>query len=383
VIEALTLHCPKCGHRYESTPDRWQCSCGGALSAPLTAGLRRDTVDRSEPSLWRYAAGLPAIARPPAAYFGEGRTPLVDRPWAGRTIGFKLDFLMPTGSFKDRGAALVVNALAGAGVGAIAEDSSGNAAASYAAYGAAAGIRCRVFVPDSASPAKIAQARAYGADIVAVPGDRAATAAAAMADRHGLYAGHNWHPLFIEGVKTIAFELWEQHEWAVPDVVIAPIGAGSGILGLDRGFRQLALSGAVSRAPRLYAAETQCWATISRASASPDAAESWLNGERQPSVAEGLMIAEPPRLLQVIRALKRSGGRPVAVSEPAILHALHALAEQGLLVEPSSAVAAAAASALVDTGEIVSGDRVVVVLTGSGLKTSSAMHRPAHASLTP
>src|SRR5262249_40218668 len=160
----------------------------------------------------------------------EGWTPLLEAP--ERELLLKLDFLFPTGSFKDRGSTILMNRLAQLGVREALEDSSGNAGASIAAYGAAAGIDCEVYVPARASGAKLAQIAAYGAKVVAVPGSRQEVTETALRRSEALfYASHNWHPLFLEGTRTLGFEIWEQLAFQAPAAVVTPVGAGSTLLG--------------------------------------------------------------------------------------------------------------------------------------------------------
>src|SRR6185437_4933762 len=186
----------------------------------------------------------------------EGWTPLVTRDWDGAAIRFKLERQMPTGSFKDRGTAVMLNHLLEVGVGAIHEDSSGNAGSSIAAYAAAAGLTCRIYVPQAAPRGKIVQIAASGAELCAIPGTRQdVTEAALQAVGESFYASHNWQPFFIEGTKTLAYELWEQLGFRVPDNILVPTGYGSNILGLDRGFDELERRGEIAARPRLFAVQ--------------------------------------------------------------------------------------------------------------------------------
>ena len=324
----------------------------------------------SERSLWRYARALPIRRSQAWAYFGEGLTPLVARPWADRTVEFKLDYLLPTGSFKDRGAAILINVLRYLRIRAIREDSSGNAGASMSAYAAAAGMECTVYVSTDASPCKVAQSIAHGARLVRVPGDRELVQAAMVNDTSGGFcASHNWHPLFIEGVKTLGYELWEQTGWSCPDVVVAPIGGGSCVLGIYSAFRELFTRGVVPRIPRIYACQpANC----------PTFLSAWQGdwgggvvGNQRPTVAEGLAITHPVRVAEVLRVFAETGGRPILTSEEEILSTGGQLARLGCYVEPTSAVAPAGAARLIRIGEIEPKERVVVILTGSGLKVPS------------
>src|SRR6267143_506399 len=245
-------HCPRCGANLPADRPIWRCTCGSHLNLAPGSGLARGDIAAGEASLWRYRSAL-ALEGPPRVSLGEGWTPLVERNWAGVTVRFKLESQMPTGSFKDRGTAVMLNHLIEVGVGPIHEDSSGNAGASIATYAAAAGIPCRIYVPATAPPGKLVQIAVSGADVRMVPGSRQdVTEAALAAIGESFYASHNWQPFFIEGTKTLAFELWEQCSFAVPDVVIVPLGYGSNVLGLHIGFSELLRAGEIQRMPRIF-----------------------------------------------------------------------------------------------------------------------------------
>jgi threonine synthase len=377
------LHCADCGAPHLETLARWRCDCGGPLSLPLGPGLTRAAVCAGEPSFWRYAAALPVRPDARGVYFGEGMTPLVPRRWGGRRVDFKLDFLFPSGSFKDRGAAVLINALAQRGVEQVHADSSGNAGAAIATYAGAAGIGCTVYVPAGNSVGKRVQIAACGARVVEVEGPREASfrAAARAADEGSVYASHNWNPLFAEGLKTVAFELWEQYGFQAPDVILAPAGYGGIVLALDRAFQELLRAGAVDRLPRVYGCQSANCAPLHRAALAGDPARAALDlSETLPTVAEGIASTRPVRAREVLEGLARGGGRVVAVAEERIVEAWALLARQGLYVEPTSAVAPAAALELLESGEVPRDARVAILLTGSGLKATervAAFSRPA------
>jgi threonine synthase len=334
-------------------------------------GLNREDIDLGEPSLWRYRTAFEAPGSRPAIYFGEGLTPLVPASWAGLDVSFKLDYLFPSGSFKDRGTAVMLNRLRELGVRSVIEDSSGNGGASIAAYAAAGGIRCQIYVPAHTSEGKVVQARTYGSRVVRVEGTREETATAAQAAAGDtFYAGHNWHPLFVEGVKTVAYEIWEQLGYRAPDNVIVPAGFGSNVLGLYRGFRELLARGQVARIPRIFAAQAANCPGIHAAWAGDGVVEA------SPTIAEGIAAARPVRLEEILRALEESHGQAVALTEEAIIAALGDLGRDiGLYVEPTAAVAAAALRRLARDGEIGRGEVTVVVLTGNGLKATEGIRR--------
>jgi threonine synthase len=361
-----TYRCPACGRGYAGDRPLWRCDCGSHLNLAPGSGLARDQIAVGEASLWRYAAAL-ALRGPPRTSLGEGWTPLVPRDWLGVEVFFKLETQMPTGSFKDRGTAVMVNHLLEVGIGPIHEDSSGNAGASIATYAAASGIPCRIYVPAAAPRGKLIQIAISGADIRTISGSRqAVTEAALAATGESFYASHNWQPHFIEGTKTLAFELWEQLGFRPPDNILVPTGYGSNILGLDRGFDELEKSGEITARPRLFAVQAANCAAFAAA---------WAAGENRfvpfataPTVADGIAAPKPVRIAEVLRALRRSKGGVVAVPEEDIASALAALGRLGLFVEPTAATAGAALTGLLRDGTIEPDQTTVVVLTGSGLK---------------
>jgi threonine synthase len=360
--------CPACGSSYPADLPRWRCDCGGHLNLAPGRGFGRGEIASEEASLWRYAAAL-ALQNPPRVSLGEGWTPLVLRDWHGAKVHFKLESQMPTGSFKDRGTAVMINHLLEVGVGPIHEDSSGNAGASIATYAAAAGIPCRIYVPEAAPRAKLLQIAVTGADVLAIPGTRQdVTEAALAATGESFYASHNWQPFFIEGTKTLAFELWEQLGFRAPDNILVPTGYGSNILGLERGFDELERSGEIATRPRLFAVQAaNCAAFAAAWSAEEDR---FVPFAAQPTVADGIATPKPVRITEVLQALRRSGGGVVAVAEEEIAPALAALGRQGLFVEPTAATAGAALTRLLQNGTIATDQSTVVVLTGSGLKAA-------------
>src|SRR6266853_1206559 len=361
-------HCPACGTNLPADRPIWRCACGSHLNLAPGSGLARGDIAGGDASLWRYRGAL-ALERPPRVSLGEGWTPLVERSWAGVKVRFKLESQMPTGSFKDRGTAVMLNHLIEVGVGAIHEDSSGNAGSSVATYAAAAGLRCRIYVPASAPRGKVVQIAAAGAEVRAIPGTRqAVTEAALAATGESFYASHNWHPFFIEGTKTLAYELWEQLGFAVPDNILVPTGYGSNILGLDRGFDELTRQGEITRRPRLFAVQAENCAALAAAWAAGSA--DYVPFAAGPTIADGIATVKPVRTAEVLAALRRSAGGVAAVPEGEIAPALKALGRLGLFVEPTAATAAAALTGLLGNGTIRADQTTVVVLTGHGLKAT-------------
>ncbi len=367
--EQWMVRCHDCGWSGVLAVTFWRCpACGGLLLLQSDVRLERRTVRQDDPTLWRYAACLP-VARP-ARSLGEGMTPLVAGELEGRPVLFKLDFLLPTGSFKDRGASVLVAALAAAGVRALAVDSSGNAAAAFAAYAALHGLEALVFAPARTSPAKLAQARAYGARVELIEGSREAVARAAQqaAEQPGVvYASHNWHPLFVEGTKTWLLEVWEQLGYCWPAACFFPVGGGSILAGAALAGRALG-----ERGPLLVAAQPEACAPLARAWTQPGRQLEAV--EAGPTIAEGARIASPPRGSLLLTVLEESGGWPEAIAEAELIETTRLLWRRGLYVEPTAALGAAAFRRAVRRGWEPLGP-VVIVLTGSGLKASNVVEQ--------
>ncbi|WP_432107524.1 threonine synthase [Streptomyces sp. AA1529] len=383
---ARHLRDPRSGRRYPLDPLRWRGDDGTPLLvSPARAPGPADIVT-ADRSLWRYRAALPPL---PPVSLGEGCTPLLPRTWGGVEVGFKLEWFNPSGSFKDRGSSVMISALAAQGVDQVLEDSSGNGGSSVAAYCAAAGVGATILVPAHTSAAKTLQATAYGARVTPVDGDRDATAAAALRRaEQTVYASHNWHPYFLEGTKTLAYEIWEDLGFRAPDAVVTVAGAGSTVLGCDLGFGELLAAGRIAALPRLLVAQPANCAPLhaafhAGADAGADAetgADAGVDagqgapgaGRWRPTLAEGTAIKEPVRLPEVLAAVRRSGGTTAAVPEEDIASALRRLAATGLYAEPTSATAAAAVELFAARGELPPGGTTVVILTGSALKAPTA-----------
>jgi len=311
-----------------------------------------ETATWSGRGLWRYRADL-AIGGDPVT-LGEGATPIV--PYDKLLL--KLEGISPTGSFKDRGAATAITAARAAGAQVVIEDSSGNAGTAIAAYAAAAGLGARIFAPDDIVAVKARAIQVLGAELIKVSGPRSAvTEAAVAAAREAYDAGHARDDAFLEGTKTIAFELFEELGEQLHDV-ITPVGQGTVLIGMAMGFADLVAAGRMERAPRLHGVQSEACAPLVRGAPIGRPAPV----VRQASIADGIRIPEPTRAERSYAAVRYSGGRWIAVSEDAIERAWRQAAAAGLLMEPTSAAAIAGARVLnLPTG-------AVVIITGSGLK---------------
>ncbi|MFD3332567.1 threonine synthase [Streptomyces sp. NPDC058700] len=361
--DALTWCCPKCR-------GPWDLEFASApISLPSLASRGN--------SLWRYEEALPPMPYAPDVTLGEGRTPLVPltaaEAGAPASVSAKLDFLMPTLSFKDRGAVmLAAHALRLAEAGLldrVVADSSGNAGTAVAAYGARAGLDCLVYVPRGTSPKKLEQIRAHGAEVVEVPGDREATARAAReaADEPGtFYASHVYNPYFLHGTKTYVYELWEDLGGRLPDTIVVPVGNGTLLLGAALALDELHRHGLVDTRPALVAVQAEAVSPLA-AAFHAGAEELGAPAPGRPTLAEGIAIPAPPRARQILRAVRETGGTFLTVTEDQIRTAQRDLARRGLFVESTGVACWAAIQAAPPRPGLT-----VVPLCGAGAKTGLA-----------
>lgn len=365
------LSCPSCGRRYAAGPDEpWRCDCGRPLELadrPLPDESAPEFADvDTRRGLWAFDDFLPVS---PEVTLGEGFTPLQDAgstDW-GPNVEFKLEYVFPSGSFKDRGATTTLSRAAELGVETVVEDSSGNAGAAVAQYAARAGIDAEIYVPADAKASKIAAIERVGATPIRVEGSRqdvtdACTAAVESDDNSAWYASHAWNPAFFAGTATFAFEVAAQRDWQVPDAVVTPLGHGTLFLGAYRGFRALKDAGWTDRMPRLLGAQAAGYAPIADELHGDEA------GAGDNAVADGIQIREPVRKDEILDAIAETDGDAIALDSDPVADALDRLRRDGFYVEPTSAVAPAAVEAFRERGRLDPDDEVVVALTGSGLK---------------
>ncbi|MBC8099123.1 MAG: pyridoxal-phosphate dependent enzyme [Armatimonadetes bacterium] len=361
-MKPIQIACSAC--HVSAAPTDWRCTvCGGLLEIMNLPRFDAEAIDANVWSMWRYGALLPAE---PKLTLGEGMTPLVPVTVDGQSFHAKLEHLNPTGSYKDRGAAVLLNHFAAHGVGSVVETSSGNAGAAAALYAAGLGMRARIYTPANAVGTKKRQIQTV-AELVAVPGARSAVDAAceaAAAEPGVAYATHAWSPLFIAGQMTAAWEIWEQLGRRAPGAIVTPVGMGCLLRGLYHGFGALLDAGLIDRIPRIFAVQ---------AANSDPVVQGWEQGldtvpdiHQQPSVADGIMTLRPIRETQVLHAIRASDGMALRVTEDDILAAHAAMLQRGLLIEPTSATTVAA---LPQVRQHYPGDDLVLLLTGNGLKT--------------
>lgn len=364
---SVELICSLCGNT-SAKPTDWHCTeCGGPLEIADLPSFDAAAINPKEWSLWRYAAMLPVEKR---FSLGAGMTPLVQSEVDGQKFYAKLDYLNPTGSYKDRGTATLINHLLAQGVQHVVEDSSGNAGSSVAMYASGAGMAARIYVPATAPAAKKRQI-AMSAEVVEIGGSRQdVTDACLMEVERGdaVYATHAWNPYFIAGQMTAAWELWEQLGRIAPDAVISPVGQGLYLLGYARGFQKLLDAGLIDRMPRIYAVQAAACDPIVRGYVAD--LETPPSVEQGQTIADGIVTTKPVRGTAVLQAIRKSKGAAFHVQEDEIQSARATLAKKGLFVEPTSATTLAALPQVI--AHLKQPDaKIVLALTGHGLKSSA------------
>jgi len=347
---ALQLVCSLCQRAYDPASLPWHCACGGLLDvAPFDIDLSPGAIQPRFAGLWGYRQALPFDSSYSGWHqitMGEGFTPLLAADPALRGVLVKVDYVMPTSSYKDRGAAVLMAKTHELGVRRAVCDSSGNAGVALAAYAARARIDCSVYVPASASAKKVEQIAEHGAHVHLIGGTREEAAKAALKvveDEGVFYASHVYNPFFFQGTKTYAFEIWEQLGGRAPDVLVVPVGNATLVLGPYYGFQGLLAAGLIERLPPILAVQAENCAPLARAF--EEGAEVAHPLQNQGTVAEGIAIAAPARSRQILAAVLQTQGTIMTVTEADIVEERRRLARQGFYVEPTAAVAPAGFSA--------------------------------------
>ncbi len=356
--------CTRCQQEYPSAGLPYRCPvCGGMFDFVEPPAYDPLQVDDTQPGIWPYRHAFYSAASLPTVTLGEGNTPLVEDDAFGSHIACKLEYLNPTGSYKDRGSAVLSSLLLQRRVTDAVEDSSGNAGASFAAYAARAGIHAQVFVPESASGPKRQQIEAFGARLAPIAGPRSAAAEAVLraAEDGRAYASHAYLPFGMAGIATIAYELF-RGLGGVPGAVIAPAGHASLLLGILRGFASLRRAGLATDSPVFVGVQARACAPLAEKYAHPEAVDgSVAEGH---TLAEGVRVSRPARKDALLSELTRGKDYVLAIDEEEILPARDELARRGFYVEPTSALVWPALRQL--AGKIP--EPVVLILTGSGYK---------------
>jgi len=356
--------CCDCGGVQED-PLSWRCGCGGPYRVELEGQFDRKLLCEWRGTR-RYIHRFPYLRTDLLLDLGEGGTPLV-RLQNGAFL--KLESLEPTGSFKDRGSVAMISKIREhCKPGSLmVEDSSGNAGASVAAYSAAAGFRCEIYTPEQVQKVKATQIQAYGAELIKVKGGRDRIEDAAIkAAENGVYASHIWNPFFRDGIKTLSYEIFEQLGCTAPDFVVMPASAGTLLLGVIAGFRDLKSSGLIKSEPVFVVAQPEKISPIhSRLHNVP-------YKPRLPKriVTDALISTRPALMNQIIKELTSGQWLSGTVTDRGAEHGQRDLAHRGFYAEPSSAIAWTLYQDMRRSGSIPADSSTVVIASGNGLKTT-------------
>ncbi len=364
------LVCTECRESYPLKEPRWRCDCGSALDIDFQPAFDTTRIQQRKPNLWRYREAIPLENDFFITSFDEGFTPLTEVMIDGKGIFIKQDHIFLTGSYKDRGASVLISKVKELGIKEMVEDSSGNAGAAIAAYCAHADIKCHIFVPENTSEGKLAQIQFYGAELHKIPGTREHTAQAALlAAEKVYYASHAWNPFFFHGTKTFAYEVSEQLGWRSPDSVILPVGNGTLLLGAYIGFKEMLQAGIIDRLPRIIGVQAENCAPLYRAYRENRTEVPKIDTKE--TLAEGIAIARPVRGRQIIDAVHQTCGEFITVSEVEIRKALGDICNRGYYIEPTSAATIAGIKKYLPLS--VHNEVIVSAFTGHGLKATEKM----------
>ena len=383
------LECGTCGSRADHQVVQTVCpSCGKSLLVrydldKARKSLKRDSFANRPHGLWRYKELLPVLHESNIVSLGEGSTPILPLSRLAQRFGLqhlsiKDESFNPTGSFKARGLSVAVSKAKELGVREACMPTAGNAGAALAAYGAAAGLVSHIYMPEDTPQVNIDECRIYGADVHLVPGNISDAAKAMNIDR----AGKSWfdmstlkEPYRLEGKKILGFEIAEQCEWNLPDVIVYPTGGGTGLIGMWKAFEEMEELGWIDdQRPKMVSVQTTGCAPIVRAFES-GAKESqfWNDAE---TIASGLRVPKAFADSLILKAIYESGGCAVAVDDEDILTTIPLVAKlEGLLLSPEGAASVAALELLRDRGFVTSESFVLLFNTGSGLKYSEVLRR--------
>jgi threonine synthase len=381
----LELECSACGKKYDAAVEQHLCTCGKPLLARYdlrraAATLTLENLKSRPRTLWRYAEVLP---NDPPVSLGEGMTALVPVPRLGASMGLqrlyvKDEGLNPTGSFKARGMTAAVTRAKQLGARALAAPTAGNAGGALAAYAAAAGLPAFIVMPADTPVANVMECQAFGAKVVKLNGliSDCGKYVAEHKDREGWYDVSTLkEPYRVEGKKTMGYELWEQFEGKLPDVILYPTGGGVGLIGMCKAFDEMQQMGWIGEArPRMVGVQAEGCAPIVKAwEARQNSAEFFKNAA---TIASGLRVPGPLGDLLILSMLRQTKGTALTVTDDEMLHAGRELASlEGIFAAPEGAATVIAARKLAATGWIKPHESVVLFNTGTGYKYAEAWQR--------
>ncbi|MEW4369587.1 threonine synthase [Paenibacillus kandeliae] len=384
------LQCPVCNTTYDTEHIHQLCECGSPLLVAydlerLKGEVQRDEIQARNPDLWRYHELLPVSSQEHVVTLGEGMTPLLHLPTLGQRYGMnhlymKDESLVPSGSFKARGAAVGVSKALELGVEELAMPTNGNAGAAWALYAARAGIRATIVMPQDAPQITRSEVALAGASLFLVDGliSDAGKMVAEKVQQDGIYdASTLKEPYRIEGKKTMGLEIAEQLGWKMPDVILYPTGGGVGLIGIHKALKELQQLGWIEgKLPRLVAVQAEGCAPIVKAWENrQERSEFW---EQSTTIAFGINVPKALGDFLVLRALYETDGVGISISDAELLEVQREVASlEGSFVCPEGAATFAAARRLAADGWIQPEETVVVLNTGAGIKYPDAVQTEA------
>lgn len=358
--------CSECGKKESVKTKKAHCECGGLWKLnynPPLFDLKK--VDQNIWSLFKYKSFLPLIDQSwQEISLGEGMTPIVE---FDENLLLKMDYYMPTLSFKDRGAAILISHCKSIGVDSVVQDSSGNAGNSIAAYCARAGIDCEIFVPEGTSTQKINMIKAHGAEVNIVPGsrDHCADVCREKVEKEDLYyANHVYNPFFYEGTKTYIYEVYEQLG-RIPKNIFVPLGNGTLFIGIVKGLEELLKSGLIKEIPQIIAIQSENCDPIFKAANNNQKVPAKI--EVDSTIAEGIAIGEPKRGKEILEYIYQYNIKLITAPEDKILNARESLAAKGIYCEHTTAASYAAYQKYAKSNDI---EDSLIPMCGAGLKSN-------------
>jgi threonine synthase len=379
----ISLQCRECKKEYPSTFKYICDECFGPLDVKYEfSSISKNTFVGREHTYWRYLELLPIQEKSNIVSIHAGMTPLVKAEKLGKKLGLnklyiKNDSVNPTFSFKDRPAGIAVSKAKEFGLSAVGCASTGNLASATAAHAAKGGFPCYVFAPSDIEHAKIAQALAYGSKFIAVDGtyDDANRIAAQIGDSRGIgIVNINMRSYYVEGSKTLAYEVAEQLDWQVPDQLIVPVGSGAMLNAICKGFEELqsvSLLGNVSGMHMIAAQPHGCAPIVD---AFKKGSSEVIPVENPDTIAKSLAIGDPGDGRYVLKRLKQYNGYAEESNNKEILDAILLLAQtEGIFTEPAGGVSVAVLQKMIEDGKIDKNDTTICYVTGNGLKATESL----------
>ena len=382
-MNRTSLQCRECKKEYE-TAFKYICDdCFGPLDVKYNfPKISRNTFSNRENTYWRYFELLPLENKSNIISINAGMTPLVKAESLGEKLGLtnlyiKNDSVNPTFSFKDRPAGVAISKAKEFGLSAVGCASTGNLASATAAHAAKGGFPCHIFAPSDIEMAKITQALSYGANYVAVDGtyDDANRIAAQIGDSKGIgIVNINMRSHYVEGSKTLAYEVAEQLDWGVPDQLIVPVGSGAMLNAICKGFEELQTVSLLNDVSSMHMIAAQPHGCAPIVDAFKSHSKEVTPVENPDTVAKSLAIGDPGDGRYVLKRLQQYNGFAEEANNKEILDAIVLLAKtEGIFTEPAGGVSVSVLQKMVEQGKIDKNETVVCYVTGNGLKATESI----------